>query len=813
MDYMLSLLGHQHPDFLFRALFLRQPPAQVRLALAGSNITEPRTLAGEADKYFAVCDTRPTYGAAVVDPGAEVSAPHMRLIHGAAILDPGAEGFSAAPPHGRCYTPSTAAVTTDAAATTGANLVLLSCQVDLIRGYHQVPVQLDDVPKMAVITPFGLFEFLRMPFGFHLNSASHPKEMASSSSSSEIGHNLEILTCSVCFNLYKDPIALSCGHSFCRVCLETFWENGEEDTGCRCPICREVFQQIPKLRKNVIIANLVENIQCKKRKVSLGVDVQDTELGDVKAEGFESYCQHCFQDPVKMCVPCEILCCEQHLKPHKKKRHKLVDPGVNIEKLKCVDHGKPIQLFCKNDGSLMCVTRTCGQHQNHKVVDVEIAHAELKDLVAAKYPHVSESMQSVASQIKQIQEEEQKTEYDVTEQFEFLQQQGGGAEQEGITIGGVRVMEPDRVFIGDIGEGLSRPELMGDDYEHDFTQRLGTWDSPMEVEFVQAQRSLGDENTGRDAEDRLEEKRRLVCQFVNESVDLMKNQIVKKKMEKLSLLAKQREKLEQQMESLREGKNTMDTALQELKAVSFLQGSKDLLKTIEARHTYLSDTDTCHCQRVVALFRVLHKVLVKEKFLSEEIGIIVSSKVAIVMVSLLKFRTVYVRMAQGIPYVPVFSLKLQVKEGLKYEALRLTKLDVHKEETKDQKPEETALRMKTNSRYYWEVNVKLSRSCRIGICLNSIGRKGEKSGLGMNDESWCLQKHEKLYSAHHNLKKTVLSVSGEPKRVGFFLDCEVGELTCIGDSQVLHVFRGNFLDEVKPAIGVFDDGSVQFSLF
>ena len=34
---------------------------------------------------------------------------------------------------------------------------------------------------------------------------------------------------------------------------------------------------------------------------------------------------------------------------------------------------------------------------------------------------------------------------------------------------------------------------------------------------------------------------------------------------------------------------------------------------IEARHTYLLDTDTCHCQRVVELFRVLHKVLVKEK--------------------------------------------------------------------------------------------------------------------------------------------------------------------------------------------------------
>ena len=51
------------------------------------------------------------------------------------------------------------------------------------------------------------------------------EELAMTSFNADLAEDLK---CAVCQDIYKEPMLLPCGHSFCRVCLENLVTNAAE---------------------------------------------------------------------------------------------------------------------------------------------------------------------------------------------------------------------------------------------------------------------------------------------------------------------------------------------------------------------------------------------------------------------------------------------------------------------------------------------------------------------------------------------------------------------------------------------------------
>ncbi|XP_073323728.1 E3 ubiquitin-protein ligase TRIM39-like [Pagrus major] len=135
------------------------------------------------------------------------------------------------------------------------------------------------------------------------------------------------LFCPVCYDVFKDPVVLSCSHSCCKDCLQTWWRETQIH---KCPVCLEI-SLLSDPPRNLALKNLCETfLQERDQRAS----AESESLCSLHGEKLKLFCLD-HQEPV--CVIC------RDSKSHKKHTFSPIDEAAQAHKQKLRKSLKPLQ--------------------------------------------------------------------------------------------------------------------------------------------------------------------------------------------------------------------------------------------------------------------------------------------------------------------------------------------------------------------------------------------------------------------------------------------------------------------------------------
>ncbi|XP_069809396.1 E3 ubiquitin-protein ligase TRIM17-like [Dendropsophus ebraccatus] len=108
------------------------------------------------------------------------------------------------------------------------------------------------------------------------------------------------LLCPICLSTFTDPVILTCGHNFCRGCIDQFLNIQDEFGVYSCPQCREKFPQRPSLIRNIALHNVAERFVEEPPAVKCSIHEKILEY-------------YCTEDAACICVYCSAEEHRQHL--------------------------------------------------------------------------------------------------------------------------------------------------------------------------------------------------------------------------------------------------------------------------------------------------------------------------------------------------------------------------------------------------------------------------------------------------------------------------------------------------------------------
>ncbi|KAL7403814.1 hypothetical protein ABVT39_005451 [Epinephelus coioides] len=266
-------------------------------------------------------------------------------------------------------------------------------------------------------------------------------------------------TCSICLEVFRNPVSTPCGHSFCQACISSYWDGPGGGVGAggrgaksyQCPLCKESFRKRPELHINRTLKEITERF---KEMANTGVPWDGRDGGGVENPNSHLHHHHHLaltssSSPQRLGEMPETVLAEmmtrfqmlstpvphpqspgsvnahqsfqaQNHKPHDPpppyspppysppRRYTLsgsIDSPPNLPL--CPAHMRGLEFFCRTDNTCVCCTCVeTTEHRGHNIIPAKrewhikksqlgIAEVELKDQICERERKVEEIQNSL----------------------------------------------------------------------------------------------------------------------------------------------------------------------------------------------------------------------------------------------------------------------------------------------------------------------------------------------------------------------------------------------------------------------------------
>ncbi|XP_049328386.1 bloodthirsty-related gene family, member 12 [Astyanax mexicanus] len=229
-------------------------------------------------------------------------------------------------------------------------------------------------------------------------------------------------SCSICLEVFVEPVSTPCGHSFCKACLQGYWDHSKKVV---CPMCKKSFSRKPELCVNRVLAEIAEQFQgltvapavcstdggaAAAASASPGTPRKDQDGGEFAKPG-DVPCDACIgrkMKALKSCLSCPGSFCEAHLRHHRKEKtmakHKLVQPILHLEEKLCKRHQRLLEAYCCSDH--VCVCRECAEvaHKTHEITSIDREYKKKMSQVGKRRSEMKHLIKERAKKLEEIKQ-------------------------------------------------------------------------------------------------------------------------------------------------------------------------------------------------------------------------------------------------------------------------------------------------------------------------------------------------------------------------------------------------------------------------